>query len=327
MTGAAIDLYAPPLASVWMRAARVRCVALLAAGLASLAVAAPSSADEGASRAASENFTRIVGGAAAKAGSWPWQVALVRPGKRSDASKDQFCGASVIAPRWVLTAAHCVVGDDPADLQVLVGTRHLDRGGRRIDVQAIRMHEDYSNPLDGNDIALLKLARPAGVPAVGIAGEKRTSDLAAPGTVATVTGWGLLRPLRCKEGVKAGGHRCQTRDGKRGHPVDGLTGRPVDPSDVFTTRLMEVELPLVGEATCREAYREDYPRAAIDRRTLCAGLRRGGKDSCQGDSGGPLVVRDGADWVQAGIVSWGKRSAPSPASTGSTPAWVPSRTG
>ena len=83
--------------------------------------------------------------------------------------------------------------------------------------------------------------------------------------------------------------------------MDGLTGRPVDPSDVRTTRLMEVEMPLVGEATCREAY----PRAAIDRRTLCAGRRRGGKDSCQGDSGGPLVVRDGADWVQAGIVSWG----------------------
>ena len=31
----------------------------------------------------------------------------------------------------------------------------------------------------------------------------------------------------------------------------------------------------------------------------------GGKDTCQGDSGGPLVVRDGDDWVQAGVVSWG----------------------
>ena len=301
MTGAAIDLRAPPQARVWMRAARVRCAALLAAGLASLAVAAPSSADEGASRAASENFTRIVGGVAAKAGAWPWQVALVRPQRSGDTRTRQFCGGSVIAPRWVLTAAHCVVGDDPADLQVLVGTRHLDRGGRRIDVQAIRVHEGYSNAPNGNDIALLKLARPVGVPAVGIASEKRTSDLAAPGTMATVTGWGLLRPLSCKEGVKAGAYRCRTRDGKRGHRVDGLTGRPVDPSDVRTTRLMEVEMPLVGEATCRAAY----PGKTIDRTTLCAGLRRGGKDSCQGDSGGPLVVSDGADWVQAGIVSWG----------------------
>ena len=301
MSGAAICLHASPPPTVWTRAARLGCGALLAAGLASLAIATPLSADDGTSRAASENFTRIVGGAAAKAGSWPWQVALVRPQRSGDTRTRQFCGGSVIAPRWVLTAAHCVDDEAPDDLQVLVGTRDLNRGGRRIDVQAIRMHEDYSNVGDGNDIALLKLARPADVPAVGIASEKRTSDLAAPGTMATVTGWGLLRPLSCKEGVKAGAYRCRTRDGKRGHRVDGLTGRPVDPSDVRTTRLMELEMPLVGEATCREAY----PRAAIDRRTLCAGRRRGGKDSCQGDSGGPLVVRDGKDWVQAGIVSWG----------------------
>ena len=64
---------------------------------------------------------------------------------------------------------------------------------------------------------------------------------------------------------------------------------------------MEVEIPLVDEWTCRDAY----PRATIDHRTLCAGLRRGGKDSCQGDSGGPLVVRDEDTWVQAGVVSWG----------------------
>ena len=63
-------------------------------------------------------------------------------------------------------------------------------------------------------------------------------------------------------------------------------------------------MPLVSGQACRAAYAE-LPDVSLDHRTLCAGLRSGGKDSCQGDSGGPLVVRDGAGWLQAGVVSWG----------------------
>ena len=267
--------------------------------------APPAGAEDSGSRAASERFTRIVGGAEAGTGRWPAQAALVRPGREEHPNRGQFCGGTVIAPYWVLTAAHCVDDETPEDVAVLVGARDLQRGGRQIAVEAIHVHEDYARASGGDDIALLKLARAAGVPAAGLLDRAEATGPAAPGKPAMTVGWGLLRPVRCAAGAKEDGHRCRVRGGGRGHFVDDLTGRPVDLADVRTTRLMEVELPLVGEARCRAAY----PGAAIGDRTLCAGLRRGGKDSCQGDSGGPLMLRDGGDWLQAGVVSWGSGCA------------------
>ena len=268
--------------------------ALMACGL------APAVADEATGRAASERHTRIVGGEEAKTGEWPWQVALIEP---TGAGFRQFCGGSLIHPRWVLTAAHCVEGINADEIQVLAGTHDLDEGGRRIDVDAIRMHRDYrGDTIIENDIALLELDRPAGgKEAVALPDAQRAADIARPGVLATVIGWGLLRHIKCIPGGKEGSFRCRLPGGGVGHFIDDKTEQPVEESDVLTSRLMEVELPLVGEETCLDAY----PGAAIDDRTLCAGLRKGGRDSCQGDSGGPLVVKDGDEWVQIGIVSWG----------------------
>ena len=268
----------------WIRTALV---ALLAGGSPALAGA--------------ESAARIVGGDEAAADAWPWQVALIEP---RGSGFSQFCGGSVIAPRWVLTAAHCVRGARADEIQVLVGTNDLDEGGRRLDVSAIRVHEDYVNVERGSDIALLRLAEPAGVEAIALPDAAYSAEVAVPGTSATVTGWGLLRAIRCEPGTKPGAHECETERHELGYWVDDLTDRTVDLSDVTTTRLMEVEVPLVRTEACRSAY-ADRPYAAIDGRTLCAGLRRGTKDSCQGDSGGPLVVRDGDRWLQAGVVSWG----------------------
>ena len=296
--------------------------------LLALLATAPS-ADAQSGRSASERFTRIVGGVEAAPGAWPWQVALVEP---DGSGFRQFCGGSVIAPRWVLTAAHCVDFASPDDVQVLVGTQDLDSGGRRIDVKAIRVHEDYSDAPSGDDIALLELAGPAGVEGVALPDLERSADIAAPGAMATAIGWGLLRPLQCTPGSREGAHRCRPRGGGAGYWVDDLTGAQVDLSDVRTSRLMEVELPLVGDEACRGAYPDGGDRVRIDRSTLCAGLRKGGKDSCQGDSGGPLVVRDGDEWVQVGVVSWGASCAKPGkygvyTSTGAFADWVERQTG
>ena len=48
------------------------------------------------------SIDRIVGGGPAAAGSFPWAVSLQL------SWGFHFCGASLIHPQWVVTAAHCV---------------------------------------------------------------------------------------------------------------------------------------------------------------------------------------------------------------------------
>ena len=289
--------------------------------------AAFAAADDSADRTASQQLTKIVGGTEAQAETWPFQVALGRP--RANGRIRQFCGGSVIAPKWVLTAAHCVINRAESDFRVLVGTNDLDTGGRRLQVRSVRVHPGYSGGLYPiNDIALVELVRPSGVAPVALATAMDTAFLASPGSMATVIGWGALREIACRSEPKPDTFPCRTADGERGYYVDALTGGPVEPDDVLTSRLMEVNVPIVGEAICRAAY----PGAVIDHRTVCAGLQLGGKDSCQGDSGGPMVVRGSHGWVQIGVVSWGKGCArPGQygvyASVGAFSDWLENQTG
>lgn len=118
--------------------------------------------------------SRIVGGTPAPPGSAPWLGALMIGGH-------QFCAATVIGERWALTAAHCQV-ETTDDL--LVGTQDLTSGGRRIDIAEVRNHWRWTSTTSGHDVAVLRLAEPAGVEPIEL--ESMPYDT---GT-ALVLGWG-----------------------------------------------------------------------------------------------------------------------------------------
>lgn len=46
---------------------------------------------------------RIVGGEDSSPGDWPWQGMLT-----SSPNGPVFCGGSLVAPQWLVTASHCV---------------------------------------------------------------------------------------------------------------------------------------------------------------------------------------------------------------------------
>ncbi|MCG7933439.1 MAG: serine protease [Candidatus Thiodiazotropha taylori] len=209
---------------------------------------------------------RIIGGEEAQPAAYPWMVSLRHDGG------GQFCGASLVAPDWVMTAAHCVEGENAQGIEAVIGDLDLnqtDQGELTRQINRIVVHPDRSASSDDHDIALLELSSGANLQAVAPATPTITNNISA-GTPLTVMGWGNMSTS----------------------------------GEEFPNRLQEVQVPLVAQDECRQNY-----GGSITDNMICAGLPQGGKDSCQGDSGGPLVHQIDGDWHQVGIVSWGEGCA------------------
>jgi secreted trypsin-like serine protease len=201
---------------------------------------------------------RIVGGEKADIKQHPWQVALQFKG-------NFFCGGSIIAERWVLTAAHCFqISARGADWRAKAGATNHQTAGAWAEVERVIVHEKYNPKTYENDIALIRLKAPA-------VGRKITlADAATPigvGQPLEVTGWGA------------------TQEGGGG-----------------SNNLMKANVPLVNAAVCNEP--SSY-NGRVHSSMMCAGYEEGRIDSCQGDSGGPLVWRTLDGPVLVGVVSFG----------------------
>ena len=92
--------------------------------------------------------TRIYGGRPAEQGAWPWQVSLHTASRVGNDIESrvlsQFCGGSLIARQWVLTAAHCVQdfeGKITQPGEILVDFHPDHRAQGRIEVIAQKSHK------------------------------------------------------------------------------------------------------------------------------------------------------------------------------------------
>jgi trypsin len=202
----------------------------------------------------------IVGGSTAAEGAYPFMAALV------DSTDFQFCGGSVIASTWVLTAAHCVPNGqaEAANLWVITGRNDLSNTsqGQRIKVSNVYVNPQYAN--SAHDTALLKLSSATTSAPITLA-NAADDGLETAGTTVRVTGWG---------------------------DEYGAMGL------LATNQLREVDLQVVTDAECGQT------NFGFDAATgVCAAALL--KDSCQGDSGGPLFHVAGTTRKQIGVVSYG----------------------
>ncbi|XP_045502375.1 CLIP domain-containing serine protease 2-like [Colias croceus] len=234
--------------------------------------------------------SRIVGGTVASLYEFPW-MALISYNTRF--GRQFKCSGSIINKRYILTAAHCVQGEDIAGVRLgefdvryrtdcvgeepnFVCETHLQDAG----VEEKIIHEEYQTlPWVNNDIALLRLSEDIdfnhkNVAPICLPVSESLKNTTLSGERATVAGWGLTE-----------------------------TGRE-------SSVLLKVLVPIKSEQVCRNFYNRKANRNE-DRtqNQLCAGDLN--KDSCNGDSGGPLMLEeeyDGVDrFVQFGVVSHGPK--------------------
>ncbi|HEU0114237.1 MAG TPA: trypsin-like serine protease, partial [Thermomicrobiales bacterium] len=77
---------------------------------------------------------QVINGDPVAPGQDRFMVALLRKSRGGDAFNQQYCDGAMIAPDWVLTAAHCVRGQNANDLAAFVGQVDLTHAGTIIDV-------------------------------------------------------------------------------------------------------------------------------------------------------------------------------------------------
>ncbi|RHY06720.1 hypothetical protein DYB25_012001 [Aphanomyces astaci] len=205
---------------------------------------------------------QVIGGTEVSVGKYPYVTGL-----RRTETYPSNCIASLVAPKILVTAAHC--SSYAWATFASIGSHYLNgtNDGERIKIVKRTQHPKYNKASRWDyDFAVFELETASSFPPIKLNWDE--DQFSAPGVVAWVRGFGT------------------TKSGESHTPV-----------------LLEADVPIYSNAACQKAF--SSLKYNITGSMICAGGES--KDVCKGNSGGPLTVtRNGIEYL-AGVTSVGFR--------------------
>ncbi|XP_072947073.1 uncharacterized protein [Epargyreus clarus] len=188
------------------------------------------------------------------------------------------CGGSLLSNQYILTAGHCAYQDFAESIiegpprVVQLGSSYLNDPKAIVKkISTVIRHPKYKKPEAYYDLAILKMAS-----TVSFSDKVKPACLGVPpqpDRPILATGWG------------------RTEFGES-----------------QSEELRSVSLPIWRMDDCYRILGSSrkLPQGPSSESQICAGERRGGKDTCQGDSGGPAQIQDGCSWRVVAVTSVGR---------------------